>query len=198
VRIVLASQSPRRTALLDLVGIPHEVVPSRLEETAVQGEVPPDRVLRLAREKGDHVSSGIGEPALVIAADTLVVLENRILEKPADRKEAAEMLRSLSGRTHTVLTGVYLARPSGATAEDISESRVRFHRLTEEEIGWYIATGEPMDKAGAYAAQGRGAVFLRAIEGSFHNVVGFPLNLFYRMLPRIGLQMQDLVASPPS
>lgn len=190
--VILASRSPRRSQLLDLVGVRHIAVPSGVPEEALPGEAPLEQVRRLAREKALHVAATHPRARLVIGADTLVVLRESVLGQPRDEEEARAMLRALSGATHTVLTGVFLLGAGGRSALGHSESRVTFHDLTEEEIRWYVASGEPMDKAGAYAAQGIGAVFLRSIEGSFHNVVGFPLDLFYRMLPQIGLDLASM------
>ena len=190
--VILASRSPRRSQLLDLVGVSHAAIPSGVPEDALPGEVPVEQVRRLAREKALHVAASHPDAALVIGADTLVVLGDSVLGQPRDKKEARAMLRALSGATHTVVTGVFLLGPGGGFAQGDSTSRVTFHPLTEEEIRWYVASGEPMDKAGAYAAQCLGAVFIRSIEGSFHNVVGFPLDLFYRLLPDVGLDLASL------
>jgi septum formation protein len=177
---------------LDLVGVSHEAIPSGVPEDAFPGETPLEQVRRLAREKALHVGASQPGARLVIGADTLVVLGDSVLGQPRDEQEARAMLRALSGATHTVITGVFLLGPGGAWAHGDSTSRVTFHPISEEEIRWYVASGEPMDKAGAYAAQGLGAVFIRSIEGSFHNVVGFPLDLFYRMLPEVGLDLASL------
>jgi septum formation protein len=190
--VVLASKSPRRTQLLDMLGIPHRAVPSGASEAALPGESPDGQVLRLAREKALAVVSREPGAALVVGADTLVVLGGRVLGQPSDRQEAVEMLRHLSDETHLVYTGVYLRALGGREAAGLSESRVTFRPMSEDEIAWYVATGEPMDKAGAYAAQGAGAVFIRSIQGSFHNVVGFPVDLFYELLPQVGLSLEDL------
>ncbi len=190
-KVILASRSPRRTQLLDMLGVLHEAVPSDVPEDALPGEGPRAQVLRLAQEKAGHVAAQRPDADLVIGADTLVVLEGAVLGQPRDEEDARRMLSHLSGATHTVLTGLCLLGPRGRAAE-VSESRVTFHHLSKAEIDWYVATGEPMDKAGAYAAQGVGAVFLEAIEGSFHNVVGFPLDLFYQLLPEVGLSLDEL------
>lgn len=190
--VVLASRSPRRSQLLALVGIPHRAVPSGAPEDVLPGESPLDQVLRLAEAKAAAVASSYTEGQLIIGADTLVVLEGEVMGQPSDEAEACSMLRRLSGRTHTVFTGVCLIRHGHPPACGFSESRVTFHDMTEAEIGWYVTTGEPQDKAGAYAAQGVGAVFLRGVEGSFHNVVGFPLDLFYRLLPKVGCTLADI------
>lgn len=190
-KVILASRSPRRTQLLEMLGVAHEAVPSNVPEDALPGEGPRAQVLRLAGEKAERVAALRTDGDLVIGADTLVVLEGIVLGQPRDEKDARRMLAHLSGATHTVLTGLCLLGPAGRAAE-VSESRVTFHHMSATEIGWYVATGEPMDKAGAYAAQGVGAAFLEAIEGSFHNVVGFPVDLFYQLLPEVGLSLDGL------
>ncbi len=190
--VILASRSPRRTELLRLIGVPHRVAPSAAPEEALPDESPRDQVLRLACDKAEAVLSREVGDVLVIGADTLVVLDGEALGQPRDVSEAVAMLRRLSGRTHTVLTGLCLARPGRPHARGVSESRVTFHSMDEAEIAAYASSGEPLDKAGAYAAQGLGAVFLSSIEGSFHNVVGFPLDLFYRLLPGVGLTLAEL------
>ena len=178
--------------LLNLVNVPHVVVPSGVAEDRLPGEDPAHQVVRLATSKAEFVACEYNHDSLVIGADTLVVFEGEPIGQPLDVKDAAGMLRKLSGTTHTVLTGVCLLRGPSMRAVGVSESRVTFHDLSEGEIDWYLTTGEPMDKAGAYAAQGLGAIFLKAIEGSFHNVVGFPLDLFYRLLPQVGCSLEEL------
>ncbi len=190
--VILASRSPRRRMLLNMVNVSHVVVPSGIPEERLDGEAPAEQVVRLAGDKAAHVAREHDHGSLVIGADTLVVLDGEPIGQPEDRDEAASMLRRLSGVTHTVLTGVCLLRGRTGRAEGLSESRVTFHPLSDREIDWYLSTGEPMDKAGAYAAQGLGAIFLKAIEGSFHNVVGFPLDLFYRLLPEVGCTLEEL------
>ncbi len=190
--VILASRSPRRRRLLNLVNVPHVVVPSGVAEERLPGEDPASQVVRLATAKAEFVAREYNHDSLVIGADTLVVYEGEPIGQPLDAKDAAAMLRKLSGATHTVLTGVCLLRGPSMRAVGLSESRVTFHDLSEGEIDWYLTTGEPMDKAGAYAAQGLGAIFLKAIEGSFHNVVGFPLDLFYRLLPQVGCSLEEL------
>ena len=171
--LVLASGSPRRRELLERLGFQLEVVPPGVDESPRQHEDPRDYVLRLAREKAERVSAR-REASLVLAADTSVVLGSEILGKPRDGPEAAAMLSRLSGRDHRVLTGVAAAMNGSAEAVAV-ETKVFFRSLTSEEIRWYVESGEPLDKAGAYAIQGLGAAFVRAIEGSVSNVVGLPL-----------------------
>ena len=190
--VILASRSPRRTQLLDMLGVEHRCVPSGAPEEALPGETPQAQVIRLAGDKARAVARREPEFDLVIAADTLVVLGDQVLGQPPDYAGAEAMLRSLSGATHTVLSGIFLMTKGGLETTGLSESRVTFHDLSDQEIAWYLDTGEAMDKAGAYAAQGAGAVFIRSIEGSFHNVVGFPIDLFYRLLPDVGMSLQEL------
>lgn len=175
-----------------MLGVSHRVIPSGIAETPLAGESPEETVVRLASEKAQSVLRESPPGALVIGADTLVVLEGEPLGQPRDEEEARSMLRRLRGRSHTVLTGLCLIHAPGTPVRGLSRSKVTFHPLSEEEIAWYVATGEPMDKAGAYAAQGIGAVFLASVEGSFHNVVGFPVDLFYRLLPQAGLSLGEL------
>jgi septum formation protein len=175
-----------------MLGVRHRCIPSGTPEDPLQGESPQDQVIRLAGDKARAVARREPDFDLVVAADTLVALGEKVLGQPADRAAAEAMLRSLSGATHTVFSGVCLLAGGGRVATGLSESRVTFHDLSEQELAWYLETGEPMDKAGAYAAQGAGAVFIRSIEGSFHNVVGFPIDLFYRLLPEVGLSLRLL------
>lgn len=171
--LVLASGSPRRRELLEGLGFQLEIIPPDVDETPREGEDPRDYVLRLARAKAEWVSKDRRE-AVVIAADTAVVLGSEILGKPRDANDAAAMLARLAGRDHRVLTGV--ATASGGTADAMAvETRVQFRPLSAEEIRWYVKSGEPLDKAGAYAIQGLGGAFVRAIEGSVSNVVGLPV-----------------------
>jgi septum formation protein len=189
-RVVLASQSPRRRELLASVGVSVEVRPSATDESVLPGESPDAYVRRLAREKAEAVPAEAGE--LVLAADTAVVLGREILGKPRDDADAHRMLRALSGSTHVVLTGVHArvhpASGAGSRSETIAvSSAVRFISLSEERIAWYVATGEPLDKAGAYAVQGAGGSLVRGIAGSVSNVVGLPLAETLALLGRLGL-----------
>lgn len=179
VRFVLASQSPRRADLLEAAGFSFEVRPVGVDESILPGESPHGYVLRLALEKARSACRDPGDVCL--GADTTVLLDGRMLGKPSDAREAAEMLRFLSGRTHEVLTGVALVGPGGQ-AYDVAITQVTFLQMTEQEIAWYVATGEPQDKAGAYAIQGFAARFVESIAGSYSNVVGLPVSLVYRML----------------
>lgn len=186
--IVLASASPRRRELLERVGIPFRVVPSDIPEDELPGESPEEHVLRLSRDKAREVAGRTDIPGRwFIGSDTIVLRDNRILGKPADAAEAAAMLRSLSDREHRVLSGYAVHdRETGTTHADVVATRVRFKTLTEAEIAGYIATGEPMDKAGAYAIQGIGVFMVLAIEGSYTNVVGLPLCEVVATLEKLG------------
>jgi septum formation protein len=186
-RLVLASQSPRRRELLGQLGLSPEVRPAHTDESVHPGEPAGDYVLRVAREKARAVP---GE--LVIAADTAVVLRGEILGKPADHADAARMLRALSGTRHEVLTGVCVRRTSDAMAAELDavvSTEVRFTRLTDAQIAWYVSTGEPLDKAGAYALQGAGGVFVEGVAGSVSNVIGLPLLETADLLRRAGLPL---------
>ncbi len=179
--LVLASGSPRRAEILRAVGWPFEASAANIDEAMRAGEQPTDYVLRLAREKAEAVAASrlFG---LVLGADTIVVAEGEVLGKPRDEMDASRMLRLLSGRTHEVLTGVALVRAETRRAVVGHEkTRVRFAKLSEAEIAWYAASGEPADKAGAYAIQGRAALFIEAIEGNYWNVVGLPVRLVYEL-----------------
>ena len=183
--LVLASASPRRRELLSVVGInDFKVLPSEAEEKTEQGQTPRETVTALSRRKAEDVARRVPEDT-VIAADTMVFLDGKLLGKPKSRVEAAEMLRELSGKCHSVYTGVTVSGPNG-TITDVCETRVFFRKLTEHEIDAYVDSGEPMDKAGAYGIQGRAAVFVEKIEGDYYNVVGLPLCMLYEMLEKVG------------
>ena len=158
-----------------------------LDESLRPGEPPWAYVLRLAAEKA---AARIEPGELVLAADTTVVVDGEILGKPRDEDDARRMLRLLSGRDHTVLTGIALEEGDRRLAE-VDETRVRFAPLSDAEVDWYVATGEPMDKAGAYAIQGLGSLFVEAVEGSYSNVVGLPIPRVYRLFARLGYDLKD-------
>ncbi len=186
--IVLASSSPRRRELLASVGIPFVVESSRTPEEVLPGETPEAHVLRLSAEKALEVSQRAPELGRwYIGSDTVVVRDGEILGKPRDREHAAGMLRSLSGRSHWVLSGYAVHdRHGGQTHTGFGRTRVIFRELTEEQIQGYLDTGEPFDKAGSYAIQGTGAFMVRAIEGSYTTVVGLPLCELVELLERLG------------
>ncbi|MGC9157551.1 MAG: Maf family protein [Terracidiphilus sp.] len=189
--LVLASASPRRRELLAQAGFSFEVHPAHVPEEPRAGEDPVSYVTRLAREKAQAVFHRLtrdSEPAMahaealaVLGADTAVTVDGLVLGKPADAADAARMLRLLSGRSHRVVTGVALVT-SGSTQVAAASTAVRFLVLSDEEIAAYIATGEPMDKAGAYAIQGRAARWIPGIEGCYSNVVGLPISLVSSLL----------------
>ncbi len=184
---VLASSSPRRTALLDGIGVAHLVDPPGVDETRVPGETPAALTERLARLKAETVAARHPE-AVVLGADTVVSVEGRILGKPGSDAEWAAMLRLLSGRTHFVSTGIALVA-GRETVADVGQTEVRFRDLSEREIAWYVASGESRDKAGGYALQGKGAALVASIHGSFTNVVGLPVELLIRLAARIGISL---------
>ena len=182
--LILASSSPRRRQLLDMLGLEHRVVPPEVDETRKDGEAPADYVVRLACDKAGTVASRERE-ALVLAADTTVVLGSELFAKPESVADAEGMLRRLAGHTHQVYTGVALARGARVeTALDVSD--VTFRPLPDAVIAAYVATGEPMDKAGAYAVQGKGAALIEGIRGDFFGVMGLPLRLVLELLERFG------------
>jgi len=186
--LVLASTSPRRISLLKQLGVPFEAVDPGDVENSVALD-PVAHVRDHALSKAEAVAAKYPD-RLVIAADTIVVLDGRILEKPRNMEEAKAMLRVLCGRIHTVVSAVALVeRDRGLSDLRIEETKVGMKKLTEEEIEAYVATGEPMDKAGAYAAQGIGAVIIERVEGCFYNVVGLPMSLLYDMLKDAGVDM---------
>lgn len=178
--LILASASPRRSELLRNAGIPFEVDPADIHEAPLAGEAPMDYAQRLARDKARAVIARHPD-AVVLGADTVVVIDQHLLEKPANAEDSARMLRLLSGRTHQVITGVcLLAADSELTQAEVTE--VTFVEISEQEIADYVATGEPMDKAGAYGIQGMASRWVARIEGDYFNVVGLPVARVYRML----------------
>jgi len=173
--LILASASPRRRELLGMAGIPLEVFPSQVDEKNIPGESPVEHVLRVAGAKAQEVSRSHPD-RWVLAADTVVVIDDRVLGKPRDRREAEAMLTALSNREHQVLTAYSILNGSSLQKrEGVVITRVLFKALSAEEIRWYIRSGEPFDKAGGYAVQGKGAFMVREVHGSYTNVVGLPL-----------------------
>ena len=186
-RFVLASASPRRRELLASIQLEFDVIPSHIPEVRGDGESPEEYVARLSREKAEAIASEHRD-RWVIAADTTVLLGEELLEKPADANDAKRMLATIAGKTHVVYTGVTLRNVAREWRDTlVAESEVRMLPLTEGEIAWYVATGEPLDKAGAYAVQGIGAMFIDSIHGSYTNVVGLPLATLFRMLRKAGI-----------
>jgi septum formation protein len=184
--VCLASESPRRRALLEQIGVPHRVQPAAIDETQAPGETPQDYVVRLARTKAQTVRARADELP-VLAADTTVVVEGRICGKPHDEAAAIAMLQQLSGRAHQVLTAVALAGAQGIPWR-LSVSEVRFRPLSDGECAAYWATGEPRDKAGGYAVQGLGAVFIEHLSGSYSGVMGLPLFETAQLLGSAGIR----------
>lgn len=185
-KVVLASASPRRRELLSLVGIEHVVLPSNIDETMHPGELPAAHATRLAEEKA-RVIARAHRDAVVIGADTVVVLDGRVLGKPRTVEEAREMLCALNGRTHRVVTAVAVAY-QGNTRSGVEEVSVTFTKLSNEEIDAYVATREGMDKAGAYGIQGFGATIVERIEGDYFAVMGLPLARLVGLLRETGLR----------
>jgi septum formation protein len=191
--LILASASPRRAELLTAAGIPFEVRPASVDESVHPGEDARRYALRVATEKARAaLPSSAGRP--VLAADTVVVIDGQILGKPVDIHDAKRMLRLLSGRTHEVLTAVVVVpAPNGDGSGDrtieaqVEVTAVEFAKLDNTEIDWYVETGEPSDKAGAYAIQGGASRFVTRIQGSYSNVVGLPVGLVYAMCSRAGI-----------
>lgn len=187
--VVLASGSPRRRELLEMLRVPGlEIVPSHGAECPPEGATPEETVKALARAKAAEVAEHRAAEDVIIGADTLVVLDGEMLGKPRSEDMAREMLRALSGRSHEVWTGVCLIR-AGEELAEAERTVVSFRALEDREIDAYIATGEPMDKAGAYGAQGLGALFVEGIEGDFFNVMGLPLCRLGLMLKKMGVEL---------
>ena len=189
-RLVLASTSPRRQELLGLLGLPFEVIGSLYDESVISpdGMAPADYVTQLAQGKASEVAGRLDADALVIGADTTVVLDGQFLNKPTGPDDAASMLRRLSGRTHEVYTGLCVIH--GQTLlTNYTVTEVTFAALTDETIAAYVATGEPLDKAGAYGIQGKALSFIPSISGDYFNVVGLPLYLLGQMLTQFGIDL---------
>jgi septum formation protein len=187
-KVVLASSSPRRRELLNLIGIAHEVRPANLDESMRPRETPRRHAERLARDKASAVARRDSD-LITIAADTIVVINRKVLGKPIDKEDAARMLAMLSGREHTVITAVAVSRGKKLRSA-IEEVKVKFRRLREEEIQAYIATGEPMDKAGAYGIQGYGATIVERVEGDYFAVMGLPLVRLVGLMREVGVVYQ--------
>ena len=190
--LVLASGSPRRRELLARLGLHPLVRPADIDETVADAESPDELVLRLAREKCAASAEGSVGDEVVLAADTIVTLDGHVFGKPRDRDDAANMLTRLSGRTHQVMTGITVRR--GVVEQtDLVVTAVTFRSLSDAEVAWYLDTGEPTDKAGAYGLQGAGAVLVERIAGSDTNVIGLPLAEAVALLRRTGL---DVLSAP--
>lgn len=185
-KLILASASPRRAELLQLLGVDFEVIPSHMDETSRNDETPPEHVQRLSSEKAEMIAA-LFPDALVLGADTVVVIAGRMLGKPGNPGEARDMLKRLSGREHIVYTGFSLIqKKKGRRRTQVVRSVVLFKEIPEDEISWYVSSEEPYDKAGGYAVQGMGAFFIREIRGSYTNVMGLPLSEVVETLKDMG------------
>jgi septum formation protein len=183
--VVLASQSPRRRQLLDLIGIRHHVKPADIDETYIAGELPEAHAERLAQEKAAKISNE-NPDSVTVAADTIVVIDGIVLGKPVDVGDAERMLKMLSGRSHTVMTAVAVGY-QGRVASGVESVDVTFLPINDDEIRSYVATGEPMDKAGSYGIQGYGATIIRRIDGDFFAVMGLSLTRLVALLREVGV-----------
>lgn len=186
---MLASGSPRRSELLAKLGVGFQVRSAEIDETPRLGESPEGLLRRLAEEKARSVWASLDQPAVVLGADTIVVLDGEILGKPTDADDARAMLRRLSGQTHEASTGVAVVGLDGVAAIELSKTIVTMHPISESDIDWYLATGEPFDKAGSYALQGHGGLFVSKIDGNMAAVVGLPLDITRRLLANAGIPL---------
>lgn len=184
--IILASKSPRRQELLKLLGLEFTVHTADIDEHMDPSLPPEQEVARVSAEKARAVAKDCAEEDIIISADTIVVIDGQILGKPKSEADAIRMLNLLSGRRHEVMTGLTVLS-GGQSQTRVVRTGIEFRRLTDREIDAYVATGEPMDKAGAYGIQGRGAVLVEKINGCYNNVVGLPLSLLYLMMQRLGV-----------
>jgi septum formation protein len=185
--LVLASASPRRAELLERVGLTFRVVPADVDESVLPGETADDYVVRVAADKAAVVAARtLG--AVVLAADTSVVLDGEVLGKPTDRRHALELLERLSGRNHRVLSAVVVVDPDGVVHTSLAGATVTMAQLGSDELAWYVDSGEPMDKAGAYAVQGRGAGLVERVEGDPTTVIGLPLRATLDLLRAAGVR----------
>jgi septum formation protein len=189
IQLILASASPRRANLLTQMGLSYQVFPSHIPEDVLEGESPEAHAQRLALEKAREVW-GDHQDTLVVAGDTIVVLDGEILGKPADAKEAVAMLMALSGRIHTVVSGLAVAFPNGSAQAGSMSTEVTFSVFDEATARAYVDTGEPMDKAGSYGIQGLGSTLVKEISGDYHTVVGLPIPLFLGLLRSGGWQYE--------
>lgn len=189
-KLVLASTSPRRADLLRAAGFSFEILPVHIDERFKKGEKAAKAVTRLAETKAG-AAAALRHGAIILAADTSVVVRGQALGKPADSEDAKRMLTLLSGRWHKVLTGICV-RADRRRLVRVESTRVRMVKLSKAEIDWYVATGEPADKAGAYAVQGLASRFIGAIDGSYSNVVGLPISRVYNLLKQLGCDILDV------
>ena len=186
--LILASASPRRRELLTMLGLDFKVIPAVGEEIQAEGRAPGETVCAISRAKAEEIEKKSVSGDMIIAADTVVYLDGEILGKPRDKEDAFRMLKRLSGRAHEVYTGVTVLADGGRTSE-YERTLVYFRELSDREIHAYIATGEPMDKAGAYGAQGLGSLLVERIDGDFFNVMGLPLCRLSKILSGMGVEL---------
>lgn len=191
IQTILASASPRRLELLNLLSIFPEVRIPCIDETPMSGEIPDRFVQRTAVEKGMFILKEIGREGLIISADTIVLDRENIIGKPDGRESAFNILKILSGKVHRVITGISLLY-KGKQRYGVETTEVEFSNLSDKEINYYLDTEEYMDKAGAYAIQGKASIFVKRIEGCYFNVMGFPLNLFYSLITDLNIGLKDL------
>lgn len=192
-KLILASKSPRRIELLRELSLEPEIIPADIDETSINEDTPEKTVCALSTQKAQSVAKeNRNANALVIAADTLVFKADKLLGKPHDADQAREMLKSLSGETHSVFTG-FCAAYKGKIAVSYAETKVTFREISDEEIEGYIASGEPFDKAGGYGIQGRGKLFVESISGDYFNVVGLPVCALFEMIKsEFGITVEQL------
>jgi len=191
-KIVLASRSPRRIEILEGLGLEIQIIPSNIEEKVPEGGTPEGIAVHLALQKARDVADRLEFPAVVIGADTIVVLDGEIMGKPRDAGQAFDMLSKLMGREHTVITGIALVDSSeGIQLTGYQSTGVRMKNVDNERIWKYIKTGEPLDKAGAYAVQGKASVFVESIDGCFFNVMGLPVSKLDDMFCSIGIDISE-------
>ena len=186
-KLILASASPRRRELLGLIAEDFDVIPAKGEENADMSLSPADAVKALAKQKAEEVSKKFPD-RIVIGADTMVFCEGKALGKPKDADDAERMLKLLSGRVHSVITAVAVAQNGNSVKLFAEETKVEFYPLSDDEIHGYTESGEPMDKAGAYGIQGKGALLVKGIEGDYYNVMGLPVGRLYRELKSLNFQ----------
>ena len=190
-KIVLASKSPRRKEILENLGFRFEVIVSNADEICSIAD-PAEYVMEIATRKGKEVAKRNAEDILVISCDTVVVVDGQVIGKPLDREDAVKMLKMLSGRSHTVVSGLSLFL-NGKSLVDFDSTEVTFAKMPDDFIEYYVSTGDPLDKAGAYAVQGLTSLYIERINGCYFNVVGLPVNLLQKMLLRLGINTVDLI-----
>lgn len=194
IKVILASKSPRRKEILERIGISFITIPSNCDENILENDNLQNAVIKIAREKAHSVRNQLNDKknSLIIGADTIVYCNKIVMGKPKNEDEAKSMLQILQSRTHIVYTGIALIKNGVDEEVGISKSLVEFCPMTSDEIEWYIKSKEPLDKAGAYGVQGKGALFIKKIEGSFYNVMGLPVELFYVLLKKLKIEISEI------